>query len=238
MIAFALAAALTLPADDGDAAAAGDDRQFFELRIYRNDDAAFRDRVLLFAQAALVPALNRAGVEPVGVFVPIAEMNEGQSAADVFVLIPYVSSADFFKAPYKEPYYTRMDVSLMRAFKTAPQIAVPGPLDEDRVFEMRTYESHTEERAAKKVDMFNAGEVDVMKEVGLSPVFFAETIAASDAPNLRYMMSGPDAETHAANFQKFLDHPTWEKLKTDAQYGGTVSSMTKTFLVRAKGSQI
>ena len=247
MTALALAAAF-LSADDP--------RQFFELRVYRNDAADKQHAVLDYVADGLVPALNRAGVETVGVFEPIAEMNEGQSAHDVFVLIPYetldrvtevrdalaadetLQACDFFKATPRDPNYARMDTSLMRAFAGMPTLEVPRPPDEPRVFELRTYESHTQERAAKKVDMFNAGEIDVMKEVGLAPVFYGETLFAGDTPNLRYMMSGPDAETHAENFQGFLDHPTWDKLKKDPQYRQTVSKITKTFLRRARGSQI
>jgi hypothetical protein len=37
--------------------------------------------------------------------------------------------------------------------------------------------SPTEAKGANKIDMFNAGEIEIMKEVGLNPVFFAGTIA-------------------------------------------------------------
>ena len=259
MLTLALTAALmaAAPVEDADDVDADDARQFFELRVYRNDDTAAGDRVAAFARDDLIPALNRAGVTPVGVFRPVAELNEGQSAADVYVLIPYKTLADVTRVrdalARDEAYgaaeflsaegpakYARIDTSLMRAFAGMPTMQVPPQTagGEDRVFELRTYESKTEERAAKKVDMFNAGEIDVMNEVGLAPVFYGETLIASDAPNLRYMMSGPDVKTHAANFQKFLDHPTWDRLKKDPQYAGTVSRITKTFLKPADGSQI
>jgi len=46
----------------------------------------------------------------------------------------------------------------------------------ERIFELRLYESHTEEHARRKVDMFNDGEIQLMKDVELGPVFFGETI--------------------------------------------------------------
>ena len=43
------------------------DQEFYELRIYRNSDAAKQAAVLEYLDSALVPALNRMGVNTVGV---------------------------------------------------------------------------------------------------------------------------------------------------------------------------
>lgn len=230
-------------------------QQTFEFRIYRNTDPDKQAAVIDYCADALVPALERHGVGPVGVFKPMDPAD-----ADVYVLIPFDSfdqsvstrdalaedevyqaaAADFFAAPPKQPNYARCETSLMRAFAGMPTIEVPelSKAGKDRLFELRTYESHTEEKARLKVDMFNAGEIDVMKEVGLSPVFYGEVLAGGDTPCLRYMMCGPNMDDHKQNFQGFLDHPTWAKLKVMPKYKATVSKISKTFLVSARGSQI
>lgn len=230
-------------------------QQTLELRVYKNTDPAKQAIVADFVADTLVPALNRNGVSPVGVFKPMDEKD-----ADLYVLIPYESmqaslavrdalAADeayqtaarpFLDAPPKTPNYVRCDTSLMRAFSGMPTVETPALTadNQDRIFELRTYESHNEEKARLKVDMFNAGEIDVMKDVGLSPVFYGEVLAGADAPCLRYMMCGPNMDEHTAHFQGFLDHPTWAKLKVMPKYAQTVSKITKTFLLPAKGSQI
>jgi hypothetical protein len=86
--------------------------------------------------------------------------------------------------------------------------------------------------------MFNAGEIDVMKEVGLSPVFYGQALVGRDLPHLSYMLCSPDRETHKVNWQRFLDHPTWKRLVADPQYADTVSKITSRFLVPAAYSQI
>ena len=237
-------------------------QQTIELRVYRNTDLKKQEVVIDFVADALVPALNRHNVGPVGVFKPMEEEKDGkkQTAADLYVLISYDSmesylatrdalaaddeyaaaARDFFSAVPKNPNYQRCDTSLMRAFAGMPTVEVPALTkgNQDRLFELRTYESHTEEKARLKVDMFNSGEIDVMKEVGLAPVFYGEVLAGSEAPCLKYMMSGPNLDEHKAHFKGFLDHPTWAKLKVMPKYAQTVSKIRKTFLVAARGSQI
>lgn len=246
MTALALAAALL---------AADAPQQTLELRVYRNSDPAKQAAVIDYVADALVPALNRHGVSPVGVFKPMDEKD-----ADLYVLIPYESLAasvatrdalaadeayqqaakSFLAAVPKQPNYTRCETSLMRAFAGMPTVEVPALTEgnQDRLFELRTYESHTEEKARLKVDMFNSGEIEVMKDVGLAPVFYGEVLAGGDTPCLKYMMSGPNEEEHKAHFKGFLDHPTWAKLKVMPKYAQTVSKISKTMLVAARGSQI
>ena len=41
-----------------------------------------------------------------------------------------------------------------------------------RLFNLRIYESHNERAAATKIHMFENGEIEIFKKVGLTPVFF------------------------------------------------------------------
>ena len=61
---------------------------------------------------------------------------------------------------------------------------------------LRIHESHNKDKARRKVAMFNDGEINIMREVKLAPVFYGETLISNDVPNLTYMLSGADLETH------------------------------------------
>ena len=98
--------------------------------------------------------------------------------------------------------------------------------------------SFSELKALKKVAMFNAGEIGVMQELNLSPVFYGQALVGRDLPHLTYMLCSPDMETHKKNWAAFGVHPTWVRLKNDPQYADTVSKITSRFLVPAAYSQI
>ena len=58
-------------------------RDYFELRTYQIESAEQRDQLIAFAGHAAIPALNRLGIQPVGVFMPMDEAEVGP----VYVLI-------------------------------------------------------------------------------------------------------------------------------------------------------
>jgi len=106
------------------------------------------------------------------------------------------------------------------------------------MFELRTYESYSESKAAKKVEMFNAGEVETMHEVGLAPIFFGQALIGSNLPHLTYMLSAENEEAHKQHWGAFGKHPVWMKLRDDPQYADTVSKITNWFLLPTTYSQI
>lgn len=151
------------------------------------------------------------------------------------------AAADYFMTPKASPAYDRVDIWLLRSFVGFPRTQVPAFSKNKtpaRVFEMRDYESHSEERALSKMAMFNAGEIDVMKDLGMSPLFFGQAIAGPNLPHLRYVTCGPDLATHLNNWKAFGTHPTWNKLKSDPQYKDNTSKNTARFIVPAPYSQI
>ena len=103
---------------------------------------------------------------------------------------------------------------------------------------MRTYESQTELKALNKVAMFNAGEIALMQQLDLSPVFYGQALLGRDLPHLTYMLCSPDMETHKKDWAAFGAHPVWNKLKNDPQYADNVSKIVSRFLVPAPFSQI
>ena len=251
--------ALTLMPVDHHEADAADAREYYELRTYRVDDPSQQERALAFVNDTLAPALKRVdGVGPIGVFTEADEQPRGAKATgSVYVLIPAAdatvltglndtlaadeefqqAAAPFYDEPLKNPPYQRAESKLMRAFVGIPKLEKPEPVD-GRVFELRTYESHNAGKARLKVEMFNEGEIDVMKNVDLAPVFYGETLIGGDAPNLAYLLSGPSLDAHKTNWQAFLDSPDWAAMKDLPRYRGTVSKITQVFLVPTEASEI
>src|SRR5680860_336949 len=96
---------------------------------------------------------------------------------------------DYINAAHDNPVYTRMEKVLMRAFTGMPHFqesTLTGP-KEDRVYELRSYESATEKQHRNKVKMFNEGEIDIFDKLDFNPVFYGEVIAGANMPNLMYM---------------------------------------------------
>jgi hypothetical protein len=218
-----------------------------------------------YLEKALIPGLNRLGSKPIGVFVqqertgaPAA--TEVRDAATVFVLIPYPSvesvtttssrlnsdeeyqkaGAAYLQTPKSAPAFERIDSWLMRAFSGMPRLELPAYSRDKkaRMFEIRTYESHSEVKALKKIEMFNSGEIDVMHEVGLGPIFFGQVLVGQNLPHLTYMLSAENQEAHKKHWDGFGKHPTWIKMKNDPQYADTVSHIANRFLVPTAYSQI
>jgi hypothetical protein len=232
------------------------EREYYEWRVYRLKAGA--DHVLLdaYLEKAAIPALNRLGSKPIGVFTEI----EPKEDPAVFVLIPHASleafaasagklhsdeehlkaGAEYLQVAKKNPAFARIDTWLLHAFASMPKIELPAYSRErkTRIFELRTYESHSEVKARKKVEMFNAGEVEVMRDVGLGPIFFGEALVGSNLPHLTYLLSAETRELHKQHFGAFGKDPRWKKLAADQQYADTVSKGLSKFLHPASYSQI
>ncbi len=255
-IAITVAASLAGPAAGHAASAGRKGAEYYEFRVYRLKSGASAEPLLGFLKNAAIPALGKIGAGPVGVFTEI----ETKDPALVFVLIPYPaiedyargtlwlqtdSSAreaalDYVETPKDKAAFDRIDVWLMLAFAGMPKMELPecSKRKKDRIFELRTYESHSESKAAKKVAMFNDGEIDIMRETGLAPVFYGEAIAGPNLPHLTYMTSAENAELHKKHWDAFVNHPKWEQMKNDPKYADTVSKITKWFLKPAPFSEI
>lgn len=235
-------------------------QELYELRTYRIETAENQQLVSKFLKEALLPALNRQGIKRVGVF-KLSESNRQEKDPkddySLYVLIPYQSLEQFaavndkletdaayhkagetlFSLPNKTPAYTREESRLMKAFSGMPVLETPKG-DGPHLFELRTYESSNAKLARLKVDMFNSGEIDIMKEVQLGPVFFGEMLIGDDVPNLTYMLSGPNREVHDEHWKGFINHPEWDKMKKIEKYKGTVSKITKWYLEPLPYSEI
>jgi len=151
------------------------------------------------------------------------------------------AAPEFFRTPKANPAYDRVDTWLLRAFAGMPKLAVPAfskNKTPTRIFELRDYESHSEERAINKMAMFNDGEISLMQDLGMSPVFFGQALAGPNLPHLRYITCGPDLATHLGNWKKFGPDPRWVKMKDQPTYKDNTSKNTARFIVPTAYSQI
>ena len=232
--------------------------QYYELRVYATKSEQQQKLVSDYWQNAAVPAYNRMGIQPVGVFTEAQDSPTNR----IFVLIPFDSlevfaavparlaadaayqaaSAQFMALPKANAApYERIETSLNVAFDSMKKL-VPPPSAANKtscIFEMRTYQSPTESAGLNKVQMFNSGESALMKEVGLSPVFFSRTLVGPQMPNLTYMLSGENREEYNKHWKAFTDSPVWKKLNADPQFPpANVSRIISLFLKRTGASQI
>jgi hypothetical protein len=240
-------------------------QEYYEWRVYHLKSAADRAPLDAYLSKALIPALNRLASKPVGVFMQqertgTPQPTEVADASAVWVLIPYSSlpafanvtarlnadgpyqaaGAAYLQAQKAKPAFERIDSWLMLAFSGMPKLELPAYCKDNkpRMFEVRTYESFSELKALKKVEMFNSGEIQLMRDVGLGPIFYGQALIGSNLPHLTYMLSAENPEAHAKHWDTFKAHPTWEQLKNDPKYADTVSKIYNRFLVPAAYSQI
>jgi hypothetical protein len=228
--------------------------EFYELRVYTLKDEKQQQLVENYFERAAIPALNKLGSKHVGVFRELKP--EGQTK--LFVIIPF-GSADAFinaedrllgdaqyvqvaqaylNAPAAEPAYIRIESSLLKSFKQMPKMEAPEK--RSRIFELRRYESASESAGKKKIEMFNEAEIGIFKRVGLTPVFFGETIIGGLRPNLTYMITFDDMEEHDRNWKSFGSDAEWKKISSIPEYADAkiVSNITRTFLEPTAFSQI
>ena len=236
-------------------------RQLFELRTYRFASMEKQQVFEQFLEQSFVPALNRAGVEPVGVFKTLAAENPGlkltADPAELRLLLPHATmesaltlesrlAADaayqtagqaILHAVKADTAFARYDSTLLLAMEGAPHL-VPPPKNDSRVFELRTYESPNQERAKNKLEMFNAGEFGIFAKVGMPGVFFGGALIGQGLPQLTYMVIHSELGEVKKNWGAFGKDPDWAKLRGGAGYEDNVSKVISLFIRPGRGSQI
>jgi NIPSNAP len=239
-------------------AAEKSERQYFELRRYHLISGPQQKLASSYVADALIPALNRLGMSPIGAF----DLYLGPETPALYVLIPSSSleslataelrlvqdeeyqraGQSFIKAPAKEPPYERVESSLMIAFEGYPKLTVPPVTAQhgSRVFQMRTYESPTNHDHRVKVEMFNSGEFAVFGRAGFWSVFYGDTLIGPRLPNLTYMLAFPDLAELNAKWKAFSADPEWKKLSGSSKfsYEAIVSNISNLILNPTTYSQI
>ena len=231
-------------------------RQFFELRRYHLLPGAKQRAFTAFVGSVAIPAMNRAGVGTVGAFTVVY----GENAPSLLLVLvhptldsvvtlrerlasdaAYTSAgAAILDAPLSDPAFVRAESTVLRAFNAMPTLepSAGAGTTTPRIFELRTYESHSERAALNKLAMFNAGEVPIFRKTGLTPVFFGETVLGAKMPSLSYMCTFADMASRDAAWAAFSKDPDWKTLSGDAQYRENVSAISDIILRPTPFSQI
>jgi len=226
-------------------------QMYYEVKLYRISGSAQESMMDAFLKYAYLPALHRAGITNVGVCKPVeADTAFGKM---VYVFIPYKTIEQyvqlqgklvkdaiyaeagkaFLDAPYNNPPFIRYESILAIAFTNMPEFRAPSftTPKSDRIYEYRSYESATETKAAKKIQMFNeGGEIGIFEAIGANAAFYAKVIMGSQMPRLIYMTTYADMKSHDECWTAFRNHPEWKRISALEEYKNATSK-TKVFLL-------
>jgi len=214
-------------------AAATQPNALFELRYYHLRNGSQAQRTSDFLSKHFLPAAMRLGIGPLGFFGAVI----AEGSPFILTLISYPSAEAFVSGMERlttdkefqrgfdeynsmtELSYIRMENSLLRAFDSMPSIAAPpAGKGAPRIFELRTYESNNVKAAQRKIRMFNEGEAGIFQRLGMAPVFFGETVAGRNLPNLTYMLSFESMAARDKLWGAFSADAEWQKLRAQPGY--------------------
>ncbi|MDF1574814.1 MAG: NIPSNAP family protein [Bacteroidales bacterium] len=225
-------------------------RDYFQLKIYNFQNEEQEALLDVYFRDALLPALHRNGIQNVGVFKAIEELIERKDF--IIVLTPFnsldhfekldallmedaeylQSAGNYLNASHDNPPYARIESMILRSFSATPELVLPdlNTARSERVYELRSYEAATEKLYKLKVEMFNEGESALFQELKFNPVFFCEVLSSAHMPHLIYMTAHADSTAQKENWDAFVNHPEWERMKNLDKYQNTVSNITRTLL--------
>lgn len=228
---------------------------YYQIKIYHLQTKAQESRVDKYLQDAYLPALHRAGIKDIGVFKPIAKDSLEQL---VYVYIPFKkidqflglentlkkdgqyqsAGKEYLESVYNDVPYMRIESILLQAFNAMPKPKAPSltSVKRERVYELRSYESATENLSLNKIGMFNDKEVEIFTNLNFNAVFYGQVISGPRMPNLMYMTTfnnRQDRDQHWAAFG-----PEYKKISGLPQYQHNTSKNTTLFLYPTDYSDI
>jgi NIPSNAP len=184
--------------------------EYYDLRRYQLTNGLGTKLTDNYFANALIPALNRLGIGPVGAFsvyfgpeTPAYYLLLTSSKLETLVTADLLLARDpvfvkagapFWNAPAGSPPYIQVESSLLRAFEGYPKVTPPASAANrgKRIYQLRQYQSPTNAYHVRKVEMFHEGEFEIFEKAGAHGVFYADTLIGPRLPNLTYMLSFPD----------------------------------------------
>jgi len=205
-----------------------------------------------YFEQALIPALNRQGVDNIGAFeesgdalpkkiyLLVAHDNLQSYQATTDALLgdeQYLNDAEpYLKASPEVIPYNKYSINLIRSTKGFPNLKKPGSGAE--FFELRIYNSYNEDALRRKVKMFNDSEFGIFEDVGLPTVFFGSNIAGDQMPCLTYLLGFKNRAAHAEAWSKFGPHPEWQRIVKLEEYANAMNDIIRIFLKPLPYSQL
>jgi hypothetical protein len=223
--------------------AAAFSNDIYEITVYHFKDAQQEITLDTYLQTALLPALHRKDKKSIGVFKPIA--NDTSADKIIYVIVSYKSlyemsalqkalvkdaiymeaGKSYFTASYQTPPYVRMEKIILTAFETSSTMNLPKLSGDkkEHIYELRSYESPTENYHINKVKMFNSGEIDIFTKLNFYAVFYGDVIVGSHMPNLMYLTCFENMAEHDAHWKAFGDDADTKKMFAMDEYKNNVS---------------
>lgn len=225
-------------------------KTIYQIKTYLTNSEDQLKTTENFLKDAYLPALKRTGITSIGVFKP--KTIDSDSIKKVVVLIPFssleaflnidsqllkdntylTSGAPYLNAPYNNTPYLRFESILLEAFSGRASIT-PSLLNNsraDRVYELRSYEAHTEAILQNKIDMFHDGEFELFDRLDFNAVFYGEVISGPKMPNLMYMTTFENQESRDEHWKAFFASPEWKVLSAKPEFKNNVSKNDMLFL--------
>ena len=236
----------------------GKAREYYMLRKYQLRSGPGGKLTNTYVEQALIPALNKMGITPVGAF----RLTYGPETPALYLLIPstdvatlvaidlrlqqdaaFMKAAEpFWSAPATAPAFVREESSLHVAFEGWPKLVVPASTatKAKRIFHLRTYESSSHADHVRKVEMFHSGEFEIFAKAGCQQVFYGDTLIGPRTPSLTYMLMFSDLNELTEDWAKFSNAPEWKKLSGSPRfnYEPIVSNVSNLVLTPTSYSQI
>ncbi|MDX1314090.1 MAG: NIPSNAP family protein [Eudoraea sp.] len=226
--------------------------EVYELREYELDFFKPADVLHTYLEKALIPGLNRQGIQNVGVFEEAGEALPKK----IYLLIAYPSmqahsevtdalngdaqylsdAQAYMEVPAGQIPFTRIKSSFIRSASGFPNLEKPA--EDSELFELRIYESYNEDALRRKVKMFNEHEFEIFKDVGLPTVFFGYNISGDQMPCLTYLLAFKDMKAHEEAWARFGPHPEWQRITKLDEYANAMSDITRVFLKPLSYSQL
>ncbi len=253
----AMAAMVAGAAESGSAQAqpsTGGTREYYLIRKYKLNSGPQGGVAGRYFQDALLPALGRMGMGPVGVM----GLTYGAETPTTYLVIPGTdltklaqldlllakddaftqAAAPFWGPAATAPPFDRVSSSLSIAFEGYPRLTAPAK--EPRILQLRTYESPTYAAHIRKVEMFHKGEFDYFAQSGAKSVFYSDNLIGTRGPSLTYMLAHKDLAAMDEHWKAFGAVPGWQKLSHDPRYSSEpiVSSIDNLVLTPTAYSQI
>ncbi len=229
-------------------------REYYLLRRYKMNSGPQTAVAGKYFQEALLPALGRMGLGPVGVM----NLSYGAGTPTTVLLVPSTdltmlvqldlllgkdeaflqAAAPFSRPAATAPAFDRVSSSISIAFEGYPKLTAPAK--EARILQLRTYESPTYAAHVRKIEMFHSGEFAIFARTGSENVFFADDLIGSRGPSLSYMLAHKDLAAMDAHWKAFGADPDWQKLSHDPKFASEpiVSTVDNLILTPAAYSQI
>jgi hypothetical protein len=219
---------------------------YLEMKTWRmhNTPEDQGARVADFLENGLAPALSRSGASLTGAFanligpdgpyyVTLTRYDSLSKMQDVLTALAqdlaYKTAVERLSAGPGLPF-VRVESSLLRTFGSHGSPAAGTPAGSPRVFEMRTYESQSFTTLARKIGMFENGEIQIFERLGMNPVFFSEAIVGAKMPCVTYMLSFENLDARERLWRAFGSSPEWKRLSSqpelkDAQIVENISNV-------------